>query len=159
MLKPGGLKGLLIQMNCLIVLCYTNEISLQGSVLLQYRCSILFSPTALLIQQEKEKTVICYFYHSQGSFTEEQNSVQNVWNYLRMWTEGEASGVFYSCTGTLCVIKKKRGQHEGQNIFSLTLNKGIVKSTFPFHIILFLYEHLVVRTDVHNDPEQIQRAS
>lgn len=108
MLKPGGLKGLLIQMNCLIVLCYTNEISLQGSVLLQYRFSILFSPTALLIQQEKEKTVICYFYHSQGSFIEEQNSVQNVWNYLRMWTEGEASGVIYSCTGTLCRHQKKK---------------------------------------------------
>lgn len=66
-----------------------------------------------------------------------------------MWTESEASGVIYSCTGTLCRHKKKkRGQHEGQKIFSLTLNKGIVKSTFPFHIILFIYEHLVVWTDV-----------
>ncbi len=54
---------------------------------------------------------------------------------------------------------KKKEDNMKDKIFSLTLNKGIVKSTFPFHIILFLYEHLVVRTDVHNDPEQIQRAS
>lgn len=56
-------------------------------------------------------------------------------------------GIIYSCTGTL-LHHKKEDNMKDKKIFSLTLNKAIVKSTFPFHIIYFLYEHLTVWINV-----------
>lgn len=58
MLKPDGIAVQTYQMKCFLNYNKTNEIHIfSKQCLLQYRCFI-FSPTALLIQQEKNYDVL-----------------------------------------------------------------------------------------------------